>query len=174
PAALRPMTRTTACVAGFRHVPRLPLCARAGRGNGPAVLPTSTLPPGATMDTVHVPAARRVRIAAALLTTTLALLAALPAHAATWAARHGMTAAQYQQAFNDFGKKGYRLASIAGYDSGGARYAALWKKASGLAWAARHGLDPAQYQATVSQYVKQGYRLTWVNVYAVGGKPYYA
>lgn len=126
------------------------------------------------MDTIHFPASRRVRMAAALVAATLALLAALPAHAATWAARHGMTAAQYQQAFDDFGKKGYRLTSISGYDSGGARYAALWKKASGPAWAARHGLNPEQYQAAVSHYVEQGYRLTWVNGYAVGGKPYYA
>src|SRR5690606_36150395 len=144
--------------AAFRDCP----CAcDAGPGNGPAARPTSTHPPGATMDTIHSPASRRVRMAAALVATTLALLAALPAHAATWAARHGMTAAQYQQAFNDFGKKGYRLASIAGYDSGGARYAALWKKASGPAVAARHGLVTSQIYATVCQFVQQCTRHTY-------------
>ncbi|MDQ3287317.1 MAG: serine hydrolase [Pseudomonadota bacterium] len=102
-------------------------------------------------------------------------LCALQASAAPWAARHGLTGAQYQQAFNDFDKKGYRLTSISGYESGGgARYAALWSKGGGPASAARHGLNPQQYQAAYDDLAKKGYRLTFVNGYAVGGKPYYA
>jgi CubicO group peptidase (beta-lactamase class C family) len=120
--------------------------------------------------------ARRTALAAnALLMVGLALLASSPAMAADWAARHGLTGAQYQQAFNDFSKKGYRLTSISGYESsGGARYAALWSKQSGGAWSARHGLTPQQYQAAFDDFAKQGYRLTFINGYAVGDKPYYA
>lgn len=117
---------------------------------------------------------RGLLAASALIAAGIALFAALPASAAEWAARHGLTGAQYQKAFDDYGKKGFRLVSVSGYDSGGARYAALWRKQSGGAWAARHGLTPQQYQAAFDDLGKQGYRLTFVNGYAVGGKPYYA
>jgi CubicO group peptidase (beta-lactamase class C family) len=94
--------------------------------------------------------------------------------AANWVARHGLTSAQYQQAFEDFSKKGFRLTSISGYDSGGARYAALWTKQSGPDWSARHGLNPQQYQAAFDDYAKKGYRLRFVNGYTVANQPYYA
>lgn len=99
---------------------------------------------------------------------------ALPAAAADWVARHGLTSAQYQSAFEDFTGKGFRLKSISGYDSGGARYAALWSKAPGPAQAARHGLNPQQYQAAFDDYSKKGYRISYVNGYTVGNQPFYA
>lgn len=121
------------------------------------------------------PARHASRVATGLLVVGLALLASSSAMAAEWAARHGLTGAQYQQAFNDYSKKGYRLTSVSGYESsGGARYAALWSKQPGGAWSARHGLTPQQYQAAFNDFAKQGYRLTFVNGYAVGDKPYYA
>ena len=122
-----------------------------------------------------VSAPRGARATAKALVAAVLAVCALQASAADWAARHGLTGAQYQQAFDDFAKKGYRLTSISGYESGGAaRYAALWSKGAGPATAARHGLDPQQYQAAFDAMAKQGYRLTFVNGYAVGGKPYYA
>jgi CubicO group peptidase (beta-lactamase class C family) len=118
---------------------------------------------------------RRWPSALAWLAAVFALLGALPASATEWAARHGLTGAQYQQAFENYGKQGYRLASVSGYDSGGsARYAALWRKESGAAWTARHGLTPEQYQAAFNDLGTQGYRLRYINGYAVGGRPYYA
>lgn len=125
----------------------------------------------------HLSAARAAtwRNAARICLATGLALCALSASAAEWAARHGLTGAQYQQAFNDMNQKGFRLTSISGYDvGGGARYAALWSKAPGPVSAARHGLDPAQYQAAFNTMSQQGYRLTFVNGYAVAGKPYYA
>lgn len=126
---------------------------------------------------LHLPStrSRRWRTAARACIATGLALCALQANAAQWAARHGLTGAQYQQVFNDMDKQGYRLTSISGYESGGgARYAALWSKSAGQPSAARHGLDPQQYQAAFDSLSKQGYRLTYVNGYAVGGKPYYA
>ncbi len=100
---------------------------------------------------------------------------ARPVPVAKWIARHGLTGAQYQRQFTNNAKKGFRLISVSGYESGrGARYAALWIKKSGPAWAARHGLNGKQYQAAFNQYVKQGYRLTFVNGYVVGRNVYYA
>lgn len=119
--------------------------------------------------------ARGARATAQALVAVALSVGALQASAAEWAARHGLTGAQYQAAFDDFSKKGYRLTSISGYESGGgARYAALWTRSPGPVTAARHGLDPQQYQAAFDAMAKQGYRLTFVNGYAVGGKPYYA
>jgi CubicO group peptidase (beta-lactamase class C family) len=103
-----------------------------------------------------------------------ATLASTAASAAEWAARHGLTSAEYQAAFNDFSKKGFRLTSISGYDANGARYAAIWKKEAGPAWAARHGLSSDQYQAEFNSLGGQGYRLTYVNGYSVGGQARYA
>ncbi|MFC4584841.1 hypothetical protein [Sphaerisporangium corydalis] len=43
-----------------------------------------------------------------------------------WAARHGLSSAGYQQAFDQFVRQGYRLATVSGYGSGSTRFAALW------------------------------------------------
>lgn len=120
-------------------------------------------------------APRGLRSTVRMLALAGLALCAWQVSAAPWAARHGLTGEQYQQAFNDFDKQGFRLTSISGYESGGgARYAALWSKSDGPASAARHGLNPQQYQAAYDDLAKKGYRLTFVNGYAVGDKPYYA
>ncbi len=92
-----------------------------------------------------------------------------------WAARHGLTAAQYQKAFDELTGQGYRLKTISGYSVGASpRFAALWEKAAGPAWAARHGLTAAQYQQVFDQMGAQGFRLRWVSAYAEGGQARYA
>ena len=92
-----------------------------------------------------------------------------------WVARHGLTPAQYQSAFNDLVGQGFRLLTVSGYVTGGAeRYAALWEKKAGPAWEARHGLTAAQYQQTFDQLVAQGYRLKYVSGHAFGGQDRYA
>ncbi|HST44123.1 MAG TPA: serine hydrolase [Luteimonas sp.] len=134
-----------------------------------APAPTRTTHPAASAP------AGAPRRTARLLASALLATCAFQASAAEWAARHGLTAAQYQQAFDAYAGQGFRLTSISGYeDGGGARYAAVWSKSPGPASTARHGLDPQQYQAAYDALGKQGYRLTFVNGYAVAGKPYYA
>ncbi|KAK3361546.1 hypothetical protein B0T24DRAFT_110395 [Lasiosphaeria ovina] len=94
-----------------------------------------------------------------------------------WIARHGLSSAQYQAAFDSFVGQGYRLAHVSGYAEGGqARYAALWEKntAGAAPWFARHGMTSAQYQASVDSLVAQGYRPTLVSGYVVGNVDYYA
>ena len=112
----------------------------------------------------------------ALLAAALLFAATAPALASEWVARHGLTPAQYQSAFEEFTGKGFRLVSVSGYDGGRgqARYAAVWKKQAGPAWAARHGLSAEQYQAAFNSFNQQGYRLTYVNGYAVGNSAQYA
>lgn len=116
-----------------------------------------------------------VRLVSAVCLLAILQFAALPAAAAAWVARHGLTGAQYQNVFNDLTGKGYRLIAVSGYDRGGkARYAALWIKKGGPKWVARHGLTPQQYQKAFDKYGKDGYRLVFINGYAIGNKPHYA
>lgn len=90
-------------------------------------------------------------------------------NAPQWAAKHGMTAAQYQTEFNKWTGQGYRLTDISGYNVGGTDYyAAVWEKKNGPAWAAKHGMTAAQYQAEFNSMNSQGYRLSKVSGY--GGK----
>jgi hypothetical protein len=94
---------------------------------------------------------------------------------AAWAARHGMSAAQYQTAFTDFAGKGYRPVSISGYAVGGqAKFAAIWDKSTGPAWAAKHNMTAAAYQAAFTDFASKGYRIRYVSGYVINGTEYFA
>ena len=83
-----------------------------------------------------------------------------------WAARHGLTSAQYQHEFNTLTQQGYRLARISGWRSGdAAHYAAIWEKTQGPAWVARHGMLSDTYQEVFDKLKKEGYRLRHVSGY---------
>jgi V8-like Glu-specific endopeptidase len=90
-------------------------------------------------------------------------------------ARHGLSAADYQAAFDQAIGQGFRLTCVSGYTVGGQdRYAAIWQQDGGPAFAARHGLSAGDYQATFDELVGQGFRLTCVSGYTVGGEDRYA
>jgi WD40 repeat protein len=92
-----------------------------------------------------------------------------------WQARHGMTAAEYQQVFDDLKGQGYRLINVSGYEVGGQdRYAAIWEKRDGPPWEARHGLTSPQYQQAFDDLTRRGYRLIHVSGYDVNGQVLYA
>jgi Beta-lactamase/Bacterial tandem repeat domain 1 len=92
-----------------------------------------------------------------------------------WAARHGMSAAEYQTDFNDKSAKGYRLVCLSGFAVGNqAKFAAVWDKRTGGAWAAKHNMNAAQYQKAFDDYNKEGYTLQQVSGYVVNGIEYFA
>lgn len=92
-----------------------------------------------------------------------------------WIAKHGMTAAQYQSAFDSLVGQGYRLLRVSGYPHGAdVRYAAIWEQSTGYPWIARHGLSSASYQATFDDLYYQGYRLATVSGYRSGAAPAFA
>jgi len=92
-----------------------------------------------------------------------------------WQARHGLSATQYQQAFNTLTQQGYRLVEISGYSvENKDTYAAIWEKSSGPAWVARHGLTSSQYQQEFDKLTGQGYRLVDICGYTVAGQDHYA
>lgn len=93
-----------------------------------------------------------------------------------WEARHGLTASELQETFDDLVDQGYRLTHVSGYAQGNtALYAALWEKIEdGIAWMARSGMTAEGYQSRFDEYVSQGYRLVVVNGYVVDNVAYYA
>jgi len=93
-----------------------------------------------------------------------------------WIARHGLTAQQYQEAFNDYvGNHGMQLMDVSGYGTAHPLYAALWVKTPHPpTWQARHGLSAAEYQATFDQLTAEGYGPVLVNGYATAGGPRFA
>ncbi len=92
-----------------------------------------------------------------------------------WAARHGLTSAQYQAAFDEHVGLGFRPTLVSGASDGGqVLYAAIFEQLPGPAWSARHGLNSAQYQAAFNELTAQGFRLTQVNGAASGNEIVYA
>ena len=124
-----------------------------------------------------------LRLVTRLLLSCLVLLAAsappvwagqTPLH---WVLRrHGLSSADYQKAFDQFGKDGFELASVSGYlDNGQLRYAALWRQpASAEPWAARHGLSAADLTKAIDDLGKGELSLVYVDGYEVGGTPLFA
>jgi hypothetical protein len=93
----------------------------------------------------------------------------------SWQARHGMSAAEYQQTFNELAGEGYRLIVVSGYEvDHEARYAAIWEQRTGPALQARHGLTAAEYQSTFDAMAADGFRLTYVTSYFVCTHTLYA
>jgi CubicO group peptidase (beta-lactamase class C family) len=91
-----------------------------------------------------------------------------------WAARHNLTAAQYQTEFNNRKTQGYRLVHVCGYVVNNVEYfAAIWEKKSGGEWQARHNLTGAQFQSAFDDLGKQGYSLTNVSGYNKGNTNFY-
>jgi CubicO group peptidase (beta-lactamase class C family) len=92
-----------------------------------------------------------------------------------WAAKHNMTAAQYQQAFNENSDKGYRLQYVSGYVINGTEYfAAIWEKKSGPAMAAKHNMTATQYQQAFNENTSKGYTLKLVSGYEKNGTDLFA
>ncbi len=89
--------------------------------------------------------------------------------------RHGLTAAQYQQTYDEMARTGYRLMVVSGYPAGNAElYAALWEKTGGPPFAARHGMTAQQYQNALDELSRKGYRPVHVSGYTVAGDVRYA
>ena len=92
-----------------------------------------------------------------------------------YVSHHNMTSASYQNKFDTYTNKGYRLTQIQGYEVGETvYYTAIWEKKRGVQWVAHHGMTSADYQKKFNTYVSQGYVLTQVEGYGVGRSVRYA
>lgn len=92
-----------------------------------------------------------------------------------WQARHGISAAAYQQAITDLGSQGYRPTHVSVFTLGDqAHFSAIWEQQEGLPWIARHGLSSGDYQQLFDELSGQGWRLRCVSGYDAGGEARYA
>jgi CubicO group peptidase (beta-lactamase class C family) len=81
-------------------------------------------------------------------------------------ARHGLTASGYQNAFNDFAKKGFRLKVVSGYrQETSDRYAAIWVQSDGPQWLARHGIKDAHYQHVFDNFHYQSWEPQYIEAF---------
>jgi CubicO group peptidase (beta-lactamase class C family) len=87
-----------------------------------------------------------------------------------WQARHGLSAAQYQQAIEQLGAQGFRPIDLSIVRAGGQTlFSAIWERESGLEWVARHALTSEEYQTLFTQFIGQGFRLRCMSSYDNGG-----
>jgi hypothetical protein len=92
-----------------------------------------------------------------------------------WIARHGLTASEYQQQFEENAKQGYRPTWITVYADGPTeRYAGIWEKSVGKAWVVRHNIGAEEYKAYSEDRITAGWRLVCGNGCAVGARDVYA
>jgi hypothetical protein len=91
-----------------------------------------------------------------------------------WAARHNLTAAQYQAEFEKWTKLGYRPLQVESYPaSDGIRYAAIFVKTAGPPFLAYHARTEADHQATFNQLTSQGWVPVNISVTPWGAARYY-
>lgn len=92
-----------------------------------------------------------------------------------WSARHGLTGADYQKAFDDFAGQGFRLTHVDASAVGGAvRYAAIFAKVSGPRMAAYHGKTADEHQERFDELTAKGFTPRVVSVASVNGQRSYA
>jgi hypothetical protein len=92
-----------------------------------------------------------------------------------WAARHGMSGAQYQAEFDLRGGQGYHLHQVETYLSGNdVRYASIFMKGAASARTAYHGLTRDQHQAKFNALTADGWRPVNISVVSPHNKLCYA
>jgi len=80
--------------------------------------------------------------------------------------RSALTGSDFQKAFDDYWKQGFRLVSLNASElKGGTRFTGVWRKMPG-AWVAHFGLTPGEYQEKFLHYGAAGYRAHKVQGYA--------
>jgi CubicO group peptidase (beta-lactamase class C family) len=87
-----------------------------------------------------------------------------------WIARQGLTRDDYQAAFDNLGKQGYRPLTTTGYPDGGrTRLAAIWIRddVEGV-WECRHHLTSAGYRQTCAELERKGLHPGYVAGYPAG------
>lgn len=95
-----------------------------------------------------------------------------PKNGVSWSAGHGMTGAEYQAAYTNAEKEGFRLINVASYlQSGAVRYAAIFCKQAGPTMAAYHGVDQATHVAQFDALTKGGFHPVNISVVSLNGDP---
>lgn len=92
-----------------------------------------------------------------------------------WQVEKSLTAGQYQEKFNYWTARGYRLEFASGYTlSGVDLYIALFVKEAGPAWYSYSGMSGANFKAEQDNATAKGYYLKCLSYYGAGGDTYLA
>lgn len=92
-----------------------------------------------------------------------------------WAARHGLTAAEFTSAHNTLHAQGYRLVWLDGFGVGAtAYYNGIWDRTSGPAQRLRLGESLAAHQTASTANIAAGFELQDVSGFSVAGVPLHA
>jgi len=93
----------------------------------------------------------------------------------SWQAKSQLTAAEYQQAFDDNAKQKRHLVYVNAYMHGGQpQFSAIWSSKASGSYKARHGLTSAQYQNEWESSSGAGLPTRDVTGYSTGGSARYA
>ncbi|WP_452225663.1 serine hydrolase [Lacinutrix chionoecetis] len=88
--------------------------------------------------------------------------------------KHGLTGKQYQDAYTEYSKKGYKLTHVDSYNvSGKVYYAFIMEKVNGL-YSARHGMNSKNYQLQYDNHYYQGFVPVSISGHDAGNKAGYA
>lgn len=91
-----------------------------------------------------------------------------------WTAVHGLTGAQYQDAFDKNTAAGYKLRQVDSYLSGNqVRYAAVFVKDAGPNVTAYHGVSAAEHQKKFDDLTAGPWKPKNISVVSVGGERFY-
>ncbi len=86
-----------------------------------------------------------------------------------YAAHLGLSTAEFQEIFDQYLDRGYRLLDISAVTvSGEARFAGIWEAAADSAWISRAGLSAQALEAADREYAAQGLRMIHVDGYGGG------
>ncbi len=93
-----------------------------------------------------------------------------------WVARHGLTPADFQAAFDQLTAQGYRLTCVSGcaVAFGTLTFSGIWEKLGGGAWEAHSQMTAAEYQQKFDALSAQGMRPRMLKGYNFLGSPRFA
>ncbi len=92
----------------------------------------------------------------------------------SWVARHGLTATEYQDLFDDLTGDGFRLQQIDAYlQNGNIRFAAIFEVRDGPDFAAFHNLTDSEYSDRVDELADDGFVPINVSTVEVGGQAFW-
>jgi len=86
-----------------------------------------------------------------------------------WQVRYSLTPAQFQVAFDDLARQGYRPKCVSIYFRNASKYyTSLWVK-DGPGWLALFDIPASEYQGKWDELSRRGYRPSWINGYDASG-----
>lgn len=93
---------------------------------------------------------------------------------AAWEATCQIPLTQFQETFDDYTSKGFRLVDLCGFvENETAVYHAIWSKAAGPEWKCQFHLNPDEFQKTNQKSLTDDFQLTNFDAYSINNQPFF-